>query len=240
MKKFALVTHCYASILAHYAKLLRLQLISLERNPPERWQAKVFVVRELNDKATRAVVDEFAKLQPVELVDVPVTRERLLRRAVMRNEVAIKAEADAIWFTDVDYYFGAGAIDAIPYELDPGTLYCPRQVLISATHELGDVVTEKQLRPEQVQHGWFKTRRQRVIIGGCQIASGEHAAACGYNDGTKWVRPLTGEQVAQDPHFRKCNCDRAYRKSFDSSAYLEIPNVFRIRHSTNHNSERAK
>lgn len=251
MSRIAIVTHCFAELIPHYAAHLKFQLAMLVNHfpPPEGVKVTVAVAYVKTDKETRKVLHYFGKNghDRVSVVPVKVTMNQMLRRAVVRNVLAkdLGPKNDAVWFTDVDYSFGSDCLKSLSEsKLHPGRMYCPTTIRINTTHEDGDkMVANAAGHPAPaVDTRTFTERRQKVIIGGCMIVAGETAAK-GYLDGTKWTNELTDEEIEKDPHFRKCNCDRAYRKS-DSftrkSVYLDLPSVFRIRHSTNHVSERAK
>jgi len=74
----------------------------------------------------------------------------------------------------------------------------------------------------------FALKRQRIAIGGVQIIGGKVARRIGYLDRTQWVEPVDAAIG-----FRSCKCDVAWRRTNGLvAARLDIPNTFRIRHST--------
>jgi hypothetical protein len=55
---------------------------------------------------------------------------------------------------------------------------------------------------------------------------GNHAREHGYLDGTRWVKP-----VPEAKDFLDTREDRVYRGTFKGSTRLELPNLYRCRHS---------
>jgi hypothetical protein len=243
-----IVTHCYATKLPQYAEHLKFQLASVANyHRPAGFEVLVTVLWNRADKATRKVLQTFGQhpAEGVEINPIRLSLNELLKRSIGRNIAASKSAADLVWFTDVDYSFGKGCLKTLAdSKLDDNRLYCPRNLWKNPTHAIGDKLLRlaKDNPAPNTEASMFEVCPQSIPIGGCQIVTGD-TARLGYNDGSKWVEPLTDQEVKDDDQFRRCHDDRAYRKSdvFDKKThYLKLPNVFRIRHTENHNSEREK
>jgi len=72
----------------------------------------------------------------------------------------------------------------------------------------------------------FMMEKYRRAIGGIQIVRGSWARENGYLDDTRWTQP-----VSINTGFRSCKCDVPFRKQVGSSEAVDIPGVYRIRHS---------
>lgn len=231
-----LVTHCYCPRGTDtYAEHLKWQWASLLHYCPRTCHVLLTICYTQQDTATalrvQAIEESAKRTAPhlsVQAMDLPP--ERLFRRAIGRNVAALWTNAQAIWFTDVDYLFGPGALDAVAAKV-PRTagLTIPAQVQIQVDHATGDrmIAAHRAEQFPSIDPTLFASRKQRLAIGGCQIVGGDLARRIGYLDGTRWVQPV-------DPMagFRSCRCDKAWRQLNGlNSVRLSIPNVYRIRHS---------
>lgn len=228
-----IVTHCYCPPgVEHYATCLRVQAASLKWWPPS-CRVRLFICTTPSDVATAREINNLLDLQRdlpdnVTLFEISLPPGELFRRAIGRNLASKRTLADAVWYTDVDYWFGEGCLQAVVDQVHAGSLLSmPSQVRICRDHETGDALIAEasqgvwpRLSPE-----FFEFRVQRPCIGGVQIIGGDYARQHGYLEGTKWIEPV-------DPSagFRSCKCDRAYRQGM-SAKRLAIPNVFRLRHT---------
>jgi len=166
---------------------------------------------------------------------VELEKKNLFQRSVGRNQVALGTSADVVWFTDCDYYFGGDALAAAcrACRKQLGTCVYPSCVYTHFKHEMGDVLLRKLNKVDMPvweirafrQEGEFVRRPMRKAIGGIQIIDGDYCREFGYLNGTKWV-----DSVAAD-HFLRCRSDAPFRRSVGSTKRVDIPDVFRIRHS---------
>jgi hypothetical protein len=223
-----LVTHCW-----NYSRLLTYQLSSLALHPPRAVSVTATVFLSYEDAKTRRVIDYFQRLPlppTVTLFPWHLPTHRLLVRGVGRNLAALTTRADWVWFTDCDYAFGPGALDALADRLASvgGDLAYPRRVLRSRSQAdgdgyvaaVGDGPRLAAVRPED-----FESERMTRAIGGIQICRGEVARSRGYLGGaafhdrvaTQWVR------THEDVQFRE--------ELGTPGRAVRVPNVFRIRHS---------
>ncbi len=240
MMDLEIVTHCYSGeAVPIYHKLLCYQLSSLLLHRPEI-SVRITVCFTPNDRLTEKVLDhfvrEFEMQDDLELNYYPMWPEDLFRRARGRNLVALKSEADVIWFTDVDHVFGEQCLDtahklarlAYAQNHDVNMVY-PASLKINETHakgddalaRLGNSITMSDIRCED-----FVLRKNKRAWGGLQIVRGDWCRVHGYLDKTKWnnrVNPARG--------FRQCKCDVPFRKAVGESVAVSIPNLYRIRHS---------
>ncbi len=249
-----IVSHCYAGTLPQYAALLHYQLSSLIEFAPKRCFVDMRIVCDREDKHTAKVVDATAFLGETVFVDVEyLDRSELFRRSIGRNRRALATKADAIWMTDVDHFFGKGCLDALGDIIARGQLAefsRVSHVWIHRTHALGDAAVEKAFRQDKkdlvvrsqkacddycyeavrrmlVDENEFELRRERRPIGGIQILRQDLAHRIGYlNDSKKWQTP-----VDPDGGFRSCKCDVAFRKTTPPCVAIDLPNLYRIRHT---------
>lgn len=234
-KHLEIVTHCYNPPgLNIYGQLLKWQFASLWHYPTHH-RVTLTVCYTGDDGATRDRVQkighqiEKGDREGLELKALDFPPGSLFRRGVGRNFCALQTVADVIWFTDVDYMFGPGCLDALGDMCDRGTgLVMPAQLWMSRTHAIGDQdlweQRDNELPEIPVEH--FAQRRQRICIGGCQIVGGHLANRIGYCSGTKWSQP-----VSEAEGFRSCKCDKYFRRLNNLKAErLPIPAVYRMRH----------
>lgn len=244
MTQMEIVTHVYCPPgVDQYAEMLRWQWASLAMNPPP--VPTLFTVFfSTEDDSTSRVVGQLSKEYALNVRFMPLglPPEKLFRRAIGRNERALVTKAEVIWFTDVDYLFGANclkdvwehvAVDSglcIPEKIhickDTTGKYahCPRP-----DHALGDqllregrAVKYPRLNPE-----YFKEKEVKQAIGGVQIVGGRLARSIGYLKDTKWVQPVSTEQG-----FRQCRGDAVWRRSNDlKSTRIPVRGLYRLRHS---------
>lgn len=226
-----IVTHCYAGHLPQYATLLKLQLASLFVYQPHV-RMRITVCFAPGDKLTEQVLQCHNPKIDVEQLLLPLEPALLFRRAIGRNIRAKLTDADVIWFTDCDYFFGEGCIDSVAAQVPvTGKLFCPRGYWIHRDHATGDAAIERAThgRLAVIDPAEFEFRDKTPAIGGLQIVGGDTARRVGYCDGTDWVKPV-------DPAkgFRSCKCDVAFRRLNGFSAtFIDVPNLYRVRHSDN-------
>lgn len=231
-KRILIVSHCYCPPgLDIYAQHLRLQWASLCRYLSKAdVELVVCCANSKQDPATWEVLTDRTIGRAKRVVHV-LPLEKLFRRATGRNEVVKDAarEFEVVWFTDVDYLFGPGCLDAVADLVTPDDELCmPEVVNISIDHATGTRYVEdrRNVPLPDIDPTQFAARRQKLCIGGVQIVGGNTARRVGYCDGTRWVRPV-------DPAagFRSCRCDLAFRRGNKFVAKrLPIPGVYRLRH----------
>lgn len=235
-----LVSHCYAAEIPCFAHLLNCQLSSLFLCPPSHCRVRITVCQTPDDGLTYYVAKEFAAKYsesglPVELVQRMYGKRELFRRAIGRNQAALQTKSDVVWFIDCDYLIGSGCLDAlVATSLPSSRVAFPREVMIHSSHAVGDaeiarVVPGKVFEPDL---SLFVPSHPKVAIGGIQIVPGD-VARRGYLDGTKWVVPRKDEKPF--PDFRD---DKAYRNAVGGSEPIDLPGVYRMRHSKTSYQER--
>lgn len=271
------VTHCWSVHVPEYAEALKIQGCSLatacvqSAQPPGHhfspekqrditWTVVCNPLDQRTQEAIRYVLGFWhAKHQwysgRFTINVMSIEKERLFRRAIGRNIAALKTNAQAVWFTDCDYFLGEGAYEAILEHVQPieqstdeqsaedspggstqARLYHPETVMISRDHVTGDAMLKKGRPKDAARYGFgnpaglpesmFVPKTHHIAIGGIQIVHGETANRVGYLEGTKWVQP-----VESAGGFRQCRCDRAFRKH---NKFLRTPlpieQIYRIRH----------
>lgn len=223
-----IVSHCW-----HYSRLLTYQLSSLLLHPPQETRVLMTVCYTEEDVETALVLQYFAGLPLAPGITIrgwSLQRERLLRRAIGRNLAALATRADWVWFADCDYVFGEGALDHLGKCVDgvDARLVFPRTVMVNRTHALGDqaiAAASGHPRVCAVNVFDFEPHIQRRAIGGIQITRGDVARERGYlrNSLIHEQRPATWQRCREDSWFRK--------DLRTQGVPLDLPNVFRIRHS---------
>jgi hypothetical protein len=250
MAKVAVITHCYAVDFPHYAQHLKFQLAqSMVHHKPSRVAVKFIICCWPADRDTNLILFNAMELnsEQVEVVPLGMGKRFLFRRAVGRNIAALEhcEDCDVVWFTDVDYSAGPGVLDQLPdLVTDDDRLYCPKKLWINPDHETGDrmVLDNWDERHPIIPGEKFVARNQRVIIGGCQMVTGNTARKFGYCEGNKMAEPLTESDLRKDGIFRRCRCDQTFRKVTPwagPSIKIDVEPIYRIRHTENHNTLRA-
>jgi hypothetical protein len=234
--------HCYNPPgMVQYAEQLKFLLGALAHHPPERVRVDVTIVCSANDLPTLSVAGEGMKIKSdnVRVTPICLSEPRLFRRAIGRNLVARATEADAVWFTDCDYFPGPGFLDEfMPAMLEgliiPAELNMPAVYRICKDHPTGDFIVSQHrdiclpCLHEDILNQLFVDKEQRIAIGGMQFVTGDFARARGYCDGTKWVR-----EVDTSPGFRSCKCDKAFRSlnGLKARRVETLTRLYRLRHS---------
>lgn len=226
--KLEIVSHCW-----RYARLLNYQLSSLVLFPPRNTHVTMTVVLTCEDPETVRVVEYFATKCSGSLVTVRpwiLDRQQLMRREIGRNQVALATEADWVWFTDCDHCFGKDALDSIETAAEGvnDVLIFPRHVLTHESHALGDAAIENLVSIPEIaglKEHEFSPKLNRRAIGGVQIARGAVVRELGYLKDSKlqhWYAET----------WQRCIGDTWFRRKLESRGTpVDIPNVFRIRHS---------
>jgi hypothetical protein len=230
-----IVTHCWAGQTDIYAYLLRYQLSSLFSRTNDCW-VSITVAYAKDDPKTVQCLKEMEPLlttNGVRLVLLPLPHSHLFRRACGRNIAAKQTDADVVWFTDCDYLFHNLSLEVAIEEcdLDRRCVYYPRTVGANIDELAGDRLIE---RSRKVHEDWFLADEKLFVpkhygraIGGIQIVSGDLAREEGYLEGNERSKPLEKNVDG----FRSCRCDQHYRKAVGKSVAVDIPGVYRIRHT---------
>jgi hypothetical protein len=113
----------------------------------------------------------------------------------------------------------------------------PRSAMIHKSHADGDreiarIVPGELFTPD---FSLFEPWKIRKAIGGLQIVSGDTARAHGYLDGTAWVEPVPNAK-----NFLNTHCDKKYRSACGGTSPVDIPNLWRFRHSDSAFQGKAK
>ncbi len=232
-----LVTHSYSpDEVPIYHRLLQLQLGSLLLHHPSI-NTVMSICYTSEDKKTSSVVDwfqkEIEKIPSIHLKKFILEKENLFRRAIGRNIAAKTSWADVIWFTDCDYLFNSASTLLLAHihclRSDKNIVY-PQTVNTNTLHSLGDAYVEKMkdLPPHivEINSDHFMRKNYRKAIGGIQITKGLYCREHGYLDNTKWVKPVDASKG-----FRSCKGDVPFRRGAGGSEGVDIPGVFRVRHS---------
>ncbi len=235
MRSLEIIVHCYAEQIPDFASMLTAQLSSIIRHPPSTGKVVVWVCTAISDRLTQEVVAAMgykASMAPhLRFESFSSEKNFLFRRAIGRNIRARRTHADVVWFADADYIVSAGSLDAmlaIDFAALPLPLVYPKQVFIQRSHARGDQAIATIIPGEDwiLDTSAFDVKTEKFAIGGLQIVSGDTARRYGYLDDTKWVRPV-------DPAlgFQDTKEDKAYRAALGGSCGVEIPGLYRLRHS---------
>ena len=230
-----IITHCYAVKLPQYAAFLRYQLSSLVLYPPSV-PVKITVCYSVADHRVVSVLGRFLEeASELKLYCHAMPEPELFRRCIGRNAVGRKSDADAVWFTDVDYLFRYDCLDRLMdvcHETDDSvTLLYPRTVQVQREHHLGDELVAGAARAGQllldVDPSQFVPKRERKAIGGIQIARGSFVRQHGYLSGHRLQAPADRpfESFADDVAFR-ADCAK-----HGEVRGMELPGLFRLRHT---------
>jgi len=232
-KSLEIVTHCYCPPnVTQYARMLEWQFQSIMNNRTDG-SVTLSVCYSKDDHITSLTLkalDELPAVDGVFLNPIPLDEGHLFRRSVGRNIAATASSADIVYFTDVDYFFGAGFfVDIMASVETQSGLCCPNAVKISTTHEFGDRMLA-EVAPGTIQEKWFTLKGIRKAIGGVQVIGGATARKYGYLDKTKWVKPVDPEMG-----FRSCRGDVRFRrkmiKALGDIEYFSTSSLYRVRHS---------
>jgi hypothetical protein len=229
MRTVTIVTHCW-----RYSRVLTYQLSSLLLHPPKNVEASIFVFYTREDQPTRDVIDFFLGQRWLGMafggVDIP--RTHLLNRSIGRNRACREVPADVFWFTDCDYCFGEGALDALAeVDLKSSRLFYPETTWFTKDRETGDAYADRAQKPAvlEIDPADFVEHRPGKAIGGIQIVPGDVAREFGYcPDVAKHQTPVPADCFL----FKRNFSDTTFRKHLNTKGTpIDVPNVFRIRQS---------
>lgn len=220
-----------------YSRLLTFHLSAYLLQPPQRCRvlATICHAPAADDPQTAAVLDYFRR-QPLpdtvawNFVEMP--RRELCRRAIGRNRCCLASRADYVLLGDIDYIFGPGALDAAAEAMAAATACGPKimypiYTLASRDHAAGDAEIERVTAPGIVDltAGYYSPQRLKTAIGGAQWIPGDFARKRGYlPQHRRFQRPADA--------WKRTFEDRVFRAASGLPVVgLEVPNVYRIRHS---------
>lgn len=221
-----IVSHCW-----NYAHFLIYQLSSLVHFPPTKAHVTMTVYYCAEDQKTQALLNHFSTLEIPNVTwnwrELP--RQALFRRAIGRNDAALKTQADWIWFTDCDLMFRDHCLDHLVDALQGrnDVLVYPRTERCTSLLTNEDpmlTIDWNNLQVLDVDTTQFEEFERNRATGPLQIAQGDVARACGYCDSLSYY---------QQPSATWCKAyeDRAFRWLLRSQGTpLNIPGVYRIRH----------
>lgn len=226
--KLELVSHCW-----HYSRPLIFQLSSLFLYPPRSLSVSMTVVHSPSDANTVAVLRYFASIPAsanVALRPWPLPDELVTRRMIGRNQVALATEADWVWFTDCDYVFREGCLDAL-VAWEPAAeqrLFFPGTIYQNRDHESGDRELARVFAAPSVVDvtpSEYVLRPYNRAIGGIQIVRGALAREIGYCRDSPFhhVPSAAWVPTKDDVWFR--------RTVGTPGTPMSAPNLYRIRHS---------
>lgn len=235
-----IVTHVWAGVLPHYAQVLRYHLTSPLRHPvccPVTFR----ICYTPDDDLVVRVLQEFEEYNQAsyKILRMPLELELLGRRHYGRDLACQYTKADVVWIADADYYWGEGCLTAAYNEWKarqtyacPPPAYYPRSCQISLDHTLGDKQISRAtggLAPD-LDPAEFTRHPFDRPIGGTFIVDGNYAREIGYLRGGKWLPPWK----TKAPPFASTRCDVCFRgqaKRDGKLVAVELPNLYRIRHS---------
>ncbi len=237
MSSIEVVSHVYDSKeVPIYSRLAQLQFSSLLLHQPSI-DTTISVCYAYEDTQTVEVINwfkyEIKNLEKLHFNGICLPKEKLFRRSIGRNIASKQSSADVIWFCDIDYLFNQQITLQLAHyhclKSDKNIVY-PEVVNTNVTHSFGDSYVERMgdLPPHvvEIDPDHFMPKKYGKAIGGIQITKGSYCREYGYLDNTKWTRPVDASKG-----FRSCKGDVPFRRGAGGSEGVDIPGVFRIRHS---------
>lgn len=245
MKRIELIVTCYAGKYPQYAAMFMSQVASLLTHPPKTCSVCLTVCHSACDEMVHDVIDEAELGMDGDRLDLcrwVFPLNELFRRGLCRNYAAKKSTADIVWFADADALWLDGCLDALASS-EWERLARPAEAHFHKTHAQGDADIERNMKWWKTVKDWsssrsatkwdeaipdpsrFQPERIKFASGGYIIVDGDTARK-GFLDGTKWTQPVDPAGGFRDPRE-----DIAYRKQFKKSTPLNLPNLYRFRHS---------
>jgi hypothetical protein len=222
-----IVSHCWG-----YAHLLAYQLSSLVLYPPARLDVTMTVFYSPEDTDTVTLLDFFEtqRVAGLRWNWRALDKGRLFRRAIGRNLAARETECDWVWFTDCDVVFHAGCMDGLADALQGrrDALVFPREERRSALLPPADEMLRATASPRvvDIDIARFKPWQRGRATGPLQITHGDVARAVGYCGSLRVYQQPS-------PAWAKAHEDRAFRWLLRTQGVpIEVPGVYRIRHSS--------
>lgn len=240
MLNLEIVSHCW-----DYSRLLTYQLSSLVLYPPTKLQVTMSVFHMPEDERTVQVLKFFAGHRPNNVIwkwhELP--KNRLVRRGIGRNIIALSTKADWIWFTDCDIVF-RGCLDPLSNALESAksNLLYPAEVSCNAPidHRHTMMVKADKIDILDINTTDFKPGRPNRAMGPFQIARASALRDISKPQG-QWGVGDIGYcnlypkylQPALDGFADRCPEDTKFRQTLGGFYYgtrIEIPGVFWIMH----------
>ena len=228
-----IISHCWAKKLTHYAGLLCYQWSSFLLHKPTACNVLATAVTSSDDPIADGVISWFMQNTPLSIRQIVLPPEQIGRRSIGRNTAALNCRSDIVWFADADYVFGPGCLDALASLDWPNTvaMVYPGAVQIQKDWKQGDeYVKGLHLSPKlvEINPDDFQTEVYSRAIGGVQIVKGT-TARHGYLSNSQRYQTATKKpfRTTEDIHYRK------EVQSFGSIARIQLPGVFRLRHTEN-------
>jgi hypothetical protein len=222
-KMIEIVTHCFGE---RFATLLNYHLSSIVLNESQPVTATVMFAT--NDKLTTKVLSYFGVIDRPwitwNFIHMPI--QSLYQRPIGRDLAAKSSKADVIWFTDADYVFGDGCLNAVWVPQDDGIYRPEHEYRIARRLKMqmvGALLKNGDIEPSvvDIDRSQFILTDIRRAVGGVQIISGDTARKIGYlPDYKEWQKPL--EKYNRD------DGSAFWRNLFTKFGTMAIPNVFRI------------
>jgi hypothetical protein len=230
MLTLQVISHCW-----QYERALAFHLSALYLHPPATCRAIATVFYCPDDEPVCRALDYFRGLPEPPAVTLdprPIDQPRLCRRAIGRNLAARETTADFVLFSDVDYLFGPGALDAAAAALlatnETRPALChPRHIWQSIDHCRGDEELARASEPQliDVEQTRYELVRIPRGIGGVQWVPGPWARERGY-------LPDSERYQAPADVWKRTYCDRIFRAySGLPEIALDVPGMYRLRHS---------
>ncbi len=234
-----IAVHCW-----RYSRLLAYQLGSLIRWPPKcRIMVRVLCCNE-EDPTTRRVITwhQHHRDLPenVDIVRFLMCAPKLKNRSIGRNLAALSCESRLLYFSDCDYVFGPGYLDAIAEKVTDDMVVAYPQIQYKCDRDakpdecvVGDAYVAKADpgRLMTIDTDDFQPERLRKAIGGVQIVPQRIAKKYGY-------LPDSRRHQAETANWKKTTSDVTWRKGVcreegmsQTGVGLDLPPVYRIRHS---------
>lgn len=225
-----IAVHCW-----RYSRLLAYQLGSLIRWRPKcQVLVRIFVADE--DKPTLQTFRWYRDCQPpsVDMTAWRLPLGMLKNRSIGRNIAAMHADdTRLLYFSDCDYVFGPGYLDAVSEKVTDEMPVAYPQWLHKCEPFVGDdyVDNAEPGKLMTIDTDEFHPERLRKAIGGVQIVPWRIAKKYGY-------LPDSKRHQAEAANWKKTTSDVSWRKGVcreegvaNTGVGLELPPVYRIRHS---------
>ena len=231
--KITVISHCWAGRFPHYGYALAYQLSSFLLHKPRTCEVVPTVCYNPDDTLTVTCL-KFFQEQGLGMRLIPLSMPALGRRCIGRNLAALETDADLVWFTDADWVFGEGCLDALAGWGWPTacSIAYPPYSLVSVDHATGDIATGRMadgFKVADIVPDEFVTKHYNRAIGPTQIVRGEYARQYGYlND-----HPMARERDDGN-YFGDFRDDIVFRNSCQARGKqmrVLLPNLSRLRHT---------
>lgn len=220
-----IVSHCW-----NYSHLMVYNLSAYVNHPPANIDVTVTVFYSPEDTASVDMLNFFGdiKVPGITWNWQSLPTDQLLRRAIGRNNAALKTQADWIWYIDCDLIFHQGCLDSLATSLlqRKDALLFPKSEFITSLLKDENPVLKNNSKPKlvDIDTSLFQPNEITRAVGAYQITHGDIARTCGY---------CNNISVYQTPeaHWRKTYEDRTYRWLLRTQGVaIDIPAIYRIRH----------